>query len=281
MNVALKSPVNRFGGKYYLRSWLASMIPEHVLFCEPFSGAAHLLFAKEPSQVEILNDTDNHLVNFFKVIQDTGKCQMLINLLNYMPYSRTLWQEIRTNWKQGNIPKDEIERAAQWFYLNRTCFSGDQLRGGFAVPSTTGRNPVQSFRNAIEGLDDIAERLRNVCIENLPYAECIKRYDSKDTLFYCDPPYLDSEHYYGKDCFSQDDHRRLAELLCDTKGKAMVSHYQNGLYDELYKGWNRYEYQSFKGSSKAGVGEKKPKTVEILYCNFEALRQRRLFNGYV
>lgn len=278
MSVALKSPVNRCGGKFYLRAFLVQHIPQHVLYCEPFSGAAHLLFSKRPSPVEVINDADSHLVNFFKVIREPGKCQMLIKLLNYMPYSRTLWQEIRTNWKQGNIPQDESERAAQWFYLNRTCFSGDQKRGGFAIPSTTGRNPAQSFRTAIDSFEDIARRLRNVTIECLPYQECIKRYDSEDTLFYCDPPYLDAENYYGKDSFGQDDHYKLAELLHSIKGKAMVSHYANSVYDELYRGWNRYEYQSFKGSHKS-EGEEKPKTVEVLYCNFQSARTRSLFDG--
>jgi DNA adenine methylase len=276
--VLLKSPVNRFGGKYYLRDFLVQHIPQHTLYCEPFCGAGHLLFSKAPSQVEILNDIDSHLIDFFKVIKDHEKKQKLIEILEYMPYSRSLWQELRLHWKQGIIPGDPVEASAQWLYLNKTCFSGDQKRGGFAVPSITGRNPIQSFRNAIEGLEDIAGRLRNVCVENLPYDECIKRYDSENTLFYCDPPYLNAEHYYGKDSFSQDDHRALAEILHGIKGKAMVSHYQNSLYDELYKGWHRYEHESFKGSHKS-TGEVKPKTVEILYCNFEALRQRGLFDG--
>jgi len=219
MSIILKSPVNRLGGKYFLRNWLAERTPEHILYCEVFCGASHLLFSKTPSQVEIINDIDNHLVNFFKVIQEPGKCQMLTRFLDYMPYSRNLRQELRSRWRQGNIPGDPVEASAQWFYLNRSCFSGDQKRGGFAVPSVTGRNPVQSFRNAVEGFDIITERLRNVCIENLPYAECIRRYDSETTLFYCDPPYLNTEHYYNKDSFGQDDHRTLAEILHGVKGQ--------------------------------------------------------------
>jgi DNA adenine methylase len=272
----VKSPVNRIGGKYYLTGWLSEMIPSHVLYCEPFCGAGHLLFSKEFSQVEVLNDTDKHLINFFRVIQHPEKRQILIERLNYMPYSRSLWQDIRGQWKEGNLPDNEIERVSWWFYLNRSTFSGDQERGGFAIPSTTGRNPVTSFRNAVDGLDTMAGRLRGVCIENLDYQECIKRYDSEETLFYADPPYLDTEHYYG-DTFTQNDHRTLANLLHGVKGYGMVSHYQNSLYDDLYKGWHRYEYQSFKGSHKADRGTEKPKTVEVLYCNFES-RQRGLFN---
>lgn len=261
-----------------MRDFLNQHIPEHVLYCEPFCGASHLLFGKIPSKVEVINDIDGHLVAFFRVIKDHEDRQRLIKMLQYLPYSRRLWQEIRANWKQGNIPSG-LEASAQWFYLNRSTFAGDQLRGGFAVSSTTGRNPVQSFRNAIDGLDTIAERLRNVCVENLPYAECVQRYDSKTTLFYCDPPYLNAEHYYGKDSFSQDDHFRLSEILHGIKGKAMVSHYENRLYDELYRGWYRHEYESFKGSHKS-TGAEKPKTIECLWTNFEPVaKNRSLFDG--
>ena len=169
----LKSPLNRIGGKYYLTGWITQYIPEHTCYVEPFCGAGHLLFAKPPSPVEVISDIAGHLINFFRVIQHPEKRQTLIERLNYMPYSRQLWQEIRKNWKQGNISQDEIERVSWWYYLNSTCFGGDFQYGGFKIPSFTGRNPMKSFRNAITGMNTVAERLRNGCIENLPYAECI------------------------------------------------------------------------------------------------------------
>ena len=275
----IKSPVNRMGGKSLLTSWLCQHVPGHICYVEPFCGAGHLLFGKKLSAVEVLNDSDRHLINFFQVIQEPAPRQALIDRLAFMPYSRSLWNELRSQWKAGNIPGDDVELAAQWFYLNRTCFGGDQKRGGFAVPSTTGRNPAQSYFNAIDGFEGIAGRLRGVTIECLDYQECIRRYDSEDTLFYCDPPYLNAEGYYGKGNFNHEDHHALARLLNGAKGKAMVSHYANRLYDDLYKGWHRYEYSSFKGSHKS-EGEEKPKTIEVLYCNFKSVgRTRSLFEG--
>lgn len=278
MITTVKSPVNRMGGKYFLTDWLSQHIPEHVCYVEPFCGAGHLLFSKSPSQVEVLNDTDNHLISFFRAIQHPETRPALVDRLDYMPYSRSLWNEIRSQWKAGILPQDEIERVSQWFYLNRTCFSGDQKRGGFAMPSTTGRNPVQSYYNAIDSLNIVAKRLKNVCIENLPYDEVISRYDSEDTLFYADPPYLGVGHYYG-DSFSQEDHHRLSELLHGIKGQVMVSHYPDSLYNDLYKDWNKYTYQSFKGSHKAGPGTEKPVTMECLYTNFEPVKTRGLFDA--
>ena len=269
MRVALKLPVNRIGGKYFLANFLSQHIPEHTLYCEVFAGASHLLFSKSPSPVEVINDIDGYLMGFFQVIKDDAKRQKLIQTLNNMPYSRKLWQAIRMQWKENKLPEDEVERVSWWYYLNRTCFSGYQERGGFAVPSVTGRNPIVSFRNTIDNLDAVAERLRNVCIENLNYGECIQRYDSPETLFYCDPPYFDAEYYYGKGNFTVQDHYGLAGLLNGVKGRGMITHYANNLYDELYAGWNRFEYSSFKGSSKALPGAEKPRTTEVLYCNFE------------
>ena len=71
----MKSCISRMGGKYYLAGWLSEMIPSHVLYCEPFCGASHLLFAKEPSPIEILNDRADMLINLYKVIQDNKKRQ--------------------------------------------------------------------------------------------------------------------------------------------------------------------------------------------------------------
>ncbi len=278
--VSVKSPINRIGGKHFLTGWLSRYIPGHTLYCEVFAGAGHLLFAKTPSPAEVINDIDGYLISFFQVVKDSEKRERLIQELGYTPYSRMIWQAMRDNWKQGALPQDEITRVAQWYYLNRTCFAGDSETGGFAVPSVTGRNPVQSFRNSIDSFDAIAGRLRNVCIENLDYAECLKRYDSSGTLFYIDCPYYGSKDYYGNS-FTEQDHHGLSELLQGIKGKAMVSHYANGLYDRLYQGWNRYEFESFKGSHKAGQGAEKPKTLEVIYCNFEPSKKYQKNVPYV
>ena len=126
----LKSPVSRFGGKYYLVDWLNLYLAGHTVYVEPFCGAGHLLFTKPPSRVEVLNDVDNYLVDFFKVIQEPDKRQMLIERLNYMPYSRSLWNEIRSQWKAGILPQDEIERSTQWFFSISHVFQATRSGAG-------------------------------------------------------------------------------------------------------------------------------------------------------
>jgi DNA adenine methylase len=74
-----------------------------------------------------------------------------------------------------------------------------------------------TYQNSIDALEHTAKHLKGVTIECLNYAECISRYDSPETLFFCDPPYLNTERYYGKGNFTYDDHVRLAELLNGVK----------------------------------------------------------------
>ncbi|MBZ0241981.1 MAG: DNA adenine methylase, partial [Bacteroidales bacterium] len=183
MKTALKSPVNRIGGKYQLTGWLSQYIPQHVCYIEPFAGAGHLLFSKRPAPVEVLNDIDGNLIAFFQVVRDAKKRQRLIETLENMPYARSLWQDIRTRWKAADLPEDEIEKASEWFYLNRSTYGGDMATGGFAMPSITGRNPAQSYQSAIGGLEHVAGRLRGVTVECLDYTEVIRRYDSPDSFF--------------------------------------------------------------------------------------------------
>jgi len=272
--LSVKSPISKIGGKACITRFLLEHIPGHTTYVEPFTGGAKLLFAKEPSPIEVLNDLDNKIVNLYRVIQNDEKRQKLIKLLNETPYSRSVFQ----SWKHGET-QDDIEKAGRYFFLCKASFAGDAERGGFGMPSKgTGRNPARTFRTAIDSLDIIADRLKNAVIECLDYADCIQRYDAEGTFYYADPPYLNTEHYYGKGCFTLEDHHKLAKLLHDIKGHVMVTHYQNSLYDDLYKGWQRYEYQSFKGSHKTEPGIEKPKTVECLWVNFE-VKQKSLFSG--
>jgi DNA adenine methylase len=197
-----------------------------------------------------------------------------------MLYSRQLWQEIRSRWKGGQIPDDPIVKASEWFFLSRSSYASDIRHGGF-IGYTQGRNMCKTFRNTVEQLNKVGEQVKTWIIENLDFKTCITRFDSPDTVFYCDMPYyLPGKREKYQDRFTFDNHKILAKLLANIKGRALVSHYKDDVVSELYKGWNRYEFQSFKGSSKAEPGAEKPKTQEILYFNFEPeVRTRSLFDG--
>ena len=103
---------------------------------------------------------------------------------------------------------------------------------------------ISRWFGGIDALRDIGPRLLRVQIENRPAIDVIRLYDSPDTLFYCDPPYLhetrgDSKAYGFE--MDEEEHRNLATALNRITGKAAVSGYRCDLMDKLYKGWRRFD----------------------------------------
>ena len=80
------SPVKWFGGKAQLATRIVALLPEHHTYVEPFGGSAAVLLAKQPSPVEVLNDMDGDLVNFWFVLRDYPA--ELERRLALTPYSR-------------------------------------------------------------------------------------------------------------------------------------------------------------------------------------------------
>jgi DNA adenine methylase len=95
----------------------------------------------------------------------------------------------------------DLERAARFLYLQRAAFGGHAVKQHFGVDFNGGAR--FNLTKLVPMLEDVHERLAGVLIERLPYADCIKRYDSRPgTLFYCDPPYWGCTDDYGKDIFT-------------------------------------------------------------------------------
>lgn len=126
---------------------------------------------------------------------------------------------------------------------------------------------ISRWLGGIEQLEFIAERLLRVQIENRPAIDVIKLYDSKETLFYCDPPYIHETRgdtkSYG---FEMDDnnHRALAATLNSIEGLAAVSNYECELMEELYPAskWSKLY------SSEKTIHSTKDVRQEVLWVNY-------------
>jgi len=234
-----------YGGKFSHLAWLLPLLPQTHQYCEPFGGSAAVLLNRPPSPVETYNDLDGSLVNFFRVLRD--HTEELIKAIALTPFSREefYWAVV------DETPPSDIERARRFFVRAR------QTRTGLAQTATLGRwanckntsragmsGVVSRWLGSIEDLPEIAARLLRVQIENRPALDVIRLYDDKDTLFYCDPPYIhssrgDSSAYaYEMD---EEGHRTLAKTLHHCKGKVAVSGYRCDLADEIYNGFSLYE----------------------------------------
>jgi len=207
------------GGKTTLVDEILRYFPEHRRYVEVFGGSAAVLLNKPPSYVEVYNDLNSDIVHFFEVVRD--RREELQEWLRATPYSRELHEEWARAFYDGDRPEDDIERAGRWFYLRYTQYGAKIDRYSGFKPSIK-RNEARSLRGSTENLEEIVERFQDVTIENQDFEQVVERYDRPDTLFYLDPPYIETAYnYYGTGEF---DHERLASVLDECEGKWIVSY---------------------------------------------------------
>jgi DNA adenine methylase len=91
-------------------------------------------------------------------------------------------------------------------------------------------------------------------VESLSYEDVIPKYDSSDSFFYIDPPYWNTEHYYTKGEFNEQDHLKLSQILNDIDGKFALSYYYFEELEEWYpRDQFRWEFKDFMSSMSAGA----------------------------
>lgn len=205
------------GGKQKLARTIIDIMPEHKHYVEVFAGASWVLFKKTPSYCETINDINGELINFYRVVKYHFEA-LTIELEN-TPISRDLFTLLK-----NTDPKTltDIQRASRFYYLLKLAF-GNKLVNPSYIPLSDQRPRLKIAKEIKERLSQVHERLQHVNIENLHFSEIIQRYDKSDVLFYLDPPYYDTENYYGKDIFSRDDFVVLRDMLLKIKGKFILS----------------------------------------------------------
>lgn len=276
-------PINYFGAKYYMAEDIIRIFPSHKVFVEVFGGSGQVLFRKPRSPIEVYNDIDGDLVSFFSILRDKEKFQELHKRLQLTPYSRKEFKLCAECWK---LEKDEIERARKWYVALMQSYSKTMGSKGWSHSKTISRRGMsqctsQWLGKVDDDLPNAVERLRDVQIENLDYKELIEKYDSKDALFYLDPPYssLDRTMSFKYNFeMTSEEHIKMAEILLKITGKAVLSGYDNSLYNNLIKnGWKKIFLGNFsKRSSSHAV--KKDIGQEYLWINYDDKKCGNLFN---
>lgn len=202
------------GGKRRLAKHILPLFPAHRCYVEPFAGAAALLFLKEPSPVEVLNDVNTDLVNLYRVLQH--HLEELLRQFKWALTSRRMFE-----WEQMKHPETltDIQRAARFYYLQKTAFGARPVGQTFGTAATA--PPRLNLVRLEEDLSQAHLRLARVLVERLDWQECVRRYDRAATLFYCDPPYLGTAGYGMP--FGTDQYEALARAAREMKGACIVS----------------------------------------------------------
>lgn len=257
----MKPPVPYFGGKGRIAPWIASLLPAHGHYVEPYAGGLSVLLAKRPSPMETVNDLDGELMNMWRVLRD--RPTELIRACALTPHSR---QELAVSHEPA---ADELEAARRTWSLLAQGRSGTLRNTGWRhyidpAGSTIGMPGYMSAY--VDRLAAAAERLAKVSLESLPALDLIGKYGAAaDVLLYVDPPYLGSTRphsNYRHEMRDEDAHRELAAALADCRASVVLSGYDSPLYAELYDGWHRYTQQTMTGNAKASKGR-----TEVLWSN--------------
>lgn len=261
MNAILKYP----GAKNRLASWICQYIPKHNVYLEPFAGSLAVLFNKERSHIETVNDIDEEIVNFFKVLRDRGA--ELEHKIALTPYSRTEYE------RAYEPSSNDIERARRFAircWMGFGC--GNLYKNGFkSGQQTHSPNPARAWMKLQETMIQAAERLKNVQIENLPAIELIGRYDTEDVFMYLDPPYVPytrKNHLYKYE-MSVREHEELLSVILNHPAKILISGYNSDLYNNTLKGWCKVEKNT---TAECGLKRK-----EVLWMNYEPPNQQLEF----
>ncbi len=272
-------PVLRYhGGKFRLAPWILSFFPKHVTYVEPFGGAASVLMLKDRAKNEVYNDVHDEVVNVFRVLRDPEQAEQLAQLVDLTPFARS---EFVASYEHTD---DLVERARRTVIRS---FMGFGSGAAFSKHATGFRTGARGERNSGAATDLLSwtmavpaftARLRGVTIESRDALYLMARTDGPSTLFYVDPPYPLStrgnargvRQKYAQE-LTDEDHRRLADVLHDLQGMVVLSGYPCELYDrELFAGWERHERLALADGAR--------KRVEVVWLNpacSAALEQQR------
>jgi DNA adenine methylase len=258
----MKTPITYYGGKQKLAKTIVRLIPPHKIYAEPFIGGGAVYFAKPPSEVEIINDTNGEIVNFYEVAKHDFPA--LKKEVEATLHSRKAHRHARVIFENPDM-FDRVKRAWAVFVLANMSFGSD-MNAGYGHNLSGGM--TGAFSSKIENFTEaFSKRLRNTQIECSDALKIIEARDTPETFYYLDPPYPDTDqgHYNG---YTSDDFTALLELLANIQGKFLLSSFRHDVLEE-YKNknaWSQFEIKMTKpmtSKSKRSVQK-----IEVFTANY-------------
>lgn len=278
MKKKINRPVLRYhGGKYLLAPWIISHFPKHKIYAELFGGADSVLMQKEISYAEIYNDKWDTVVNVFEVLRNKQLAEQLEYQLRHTPFARTEFDLC------GEIDiskiKDPVEKARRTIFRSFAGFGSASTNNKYATgfranAMRSGTTPAYDWKNYANHIKSFTERLQGVIIEKREYQQIIDNYDTKETLFYADPPYMHSTRNMKRGNASyvhemtDSDHIEMAEKLKKAKGMVVVSGYDTELYNQLFSGWKKFK--------KKWMADGARERIEVLWVSPNCITNKNL-----
>jgi DNA adenine methylase len=273
----MRSAVKWSGGKTYLYKKIIEQFGAHRIFVDAYAGGGNVILNNKPCDVEVYNDLNMDISNFFYVLREHKK--EFIDKLRLVPFSQVEFRRAQKEIEKGkeserrtSLDEGDVSSALNHFIIWRQSFGGAGKTWSCATTRARGAmaGDVNAWWTAIEGLGDIVARLKRIQILCMPAIDVIRKFDHQEALIYCDPPYVHStrskgstDTYFGE--MSDAEHMELAEVLKACKSKVVLSGYPSKLYEGLYKGWRTVEFDI---ANHAAGGKKKGREIETLWINY-------------
>lgn len=245
----MKPPIAYYGAKVMIAEKIVRHFPAHEHYVEPFAGSLSVLLAKQPSRMETVNDLDQDLMTFWRVLRD--RPLELERVCALTPHSRAEHLEAY----QPAPPGDELERARRVWVRLAQGRAGTLRKTGwrfYCNPGGSSASMPGYLAGYVERIAAVAERLSMVSLECRPALEVVDAYGRHDgVLLYVDPPYLGSTRArnYRHEMAAETEHRELATHLEACRASVVLSGYHSPLYDELYGDWYRVEIEAHTGQA--------------------------------
>ena len=260
-----KTAFRWMGSKGKLTPHLLPYFPYHVRYISVFGGSAADLIVKPRSTIEIYNDINHIVVNFFDVLRDRCQRRELTYRLLYTPRSRFEFSRCHAILQEP--VDDPLEVARAFFYCTLYSYGGRDPSNERASYTATAK---YRWGRIADHLDEVADRFRYMLVENLSWEQLLTKYDADETFFYLDPPYLPSTRHTDGDYrheMSEQDHIAMLTALQHLRGLVMLSGYPSALYEEHLSRWRRLEFEMLCSISPA---KKKPKRTEVVWMNYDS-----------
>ena len=256
MTKAIARPIVRYhGGKWKLAPWIISHFPTHRAYVEPFGGGGSVLLRKPRSYAEVYNDMDGEIVNLFRMARDHG--EQLAQACELTPFARAEFEDAYTP------DADGLEQARRTLVRSFMGFgsagASGQCTGFRANSNRSGTTPAHDWMNYPDHLRNNVQRLRGVVIENRDAVTVMRTHDSDQTLHYVDPPYVHSTRNLRtrspayKHEMTDAEHELLACALKTLRGMVVLSGYRCGLYDQVFRDWQRIDQAAHADGAKDRV----------------------------
>ncbi|MHC5309141.1 DNA adenine methylase [Myroides sp. LJL116] len=265
MKQDIKTPISYYGGKQNLVSKILPLIPKHTTYIEPFVGGGAIFWSKKPSEVEVINDYNRELINFYECVQN--EFVELEKMVRISLHSRSLHRDATVVYENPHM-FTKIKRAWAIWVLSAQSFSS-MLDGSWGYDKIKGTTSQKITNKRESFTEDLAIRIQNVQIENTDALRIINSRDYKDAFIYCDPPYFNSDcgHYDG---YSERDFVSLLETLKRAEGKFLMSSYPSEVLKKYTKDCGWYTMSIEQRVSVANTTSKPgKKKIEVLTANYD------------